>query len=529
MDIRGTQNLVTRASVAQPSHWLPLCLLVLCAFALGTAINYRDGLYHPPAVLWLNVAVVSGLIGCWLLKTKSAARNSVPYATAVIAIALACQFVQLYRNYPGTLWNTRHDDPRYELARQKDDERFIADPQKRIEARARIEQAEASLKNSRFQLAILLAAAIAAAGLLPWHWPRHLALPILLAIHFALGVWIIRNNPIPHIDVYVFQQESCAALLNGQNPYAITFPNIYGPHAFVYGSHMKVEDRVNFGFPYMPLSLFLALPGYLIAGDHRYSQLAAMTLAAILIACARPSILSYLAALLYLFTPRSFMVLEMAWTDPFVVLLLAATVFCALRRPRFTPYILGLFLATKQYLLFVPILAILLMQSPFHWRAYLKFLAKAAAVGLLVSAPLILLDPHAFIRSAVLWQFEQPFRKDALSYLAWHAWNKDALGYRAWYAWNFSEHHPASRTWLAFLAAALMSAFALRRCPRSPAGFAAAIAVVYLAFFSLNKQAFCNYYFFVIGAICCAIAASPTSFTLHPANIHQGTDAAVEV
>ena len=28
-----------------------------------------------------------------------------------------------------------------------------------------------------------------------------------------------------------------------------------------------------------------------------------------------------------------------------------------------------------------------------------------------------------------------------------------------------------------------------------------------LGFFAFNKQAFCNYYFFVIGAMCCAIAA----------------------
>ena len=32
--------------------------------------------------------------------------------------------------------------------------------------------------------------------------------------------------------------------------------------------------------------------------------------------------------------------------------------------------------------------------------------------------------------------------------------------------------------------------------------------LILLGFFSFNKQAFCNYYFFVIGAICCAIAAT---------------------
>src|SRR5262249_36858695 len=121
--------------------------------------------------------------------------------------------------------------------------------------------------------------------------------------HFAVGAWIIRSSPNPHIDVYVFQQESCQALLRGENPYALRFPNIYGPSAFVYGPGLKTEDRVNFGFPYPPLSLYMALPGYLLTGDHRYSQLAAVTLAAALLAYARPGLIARLAAMLYLFTP----------------------------------------------------------------------------------------------------------------------------------------------------------------------------------------------------------------------------------
>ena len=32
---------------------------------------------------------------------------------------------------------------------------------------------------------------------------------------------------------------------------------------------------------------------------------------------------------------------------------------------------------------------------------------------------------------------------------------------------------------------------------RDAAGFAAAVAITFLAFFAFNKQAFCNYYFFV--------------------------------
>jgi hypothetical protein len=43
--------------------------------------------------------------------------------------------------------------------------------------------------------------------------------------------------------------------------------------------------------------------------------------------------------------------------------------------------------------------------------------------------------------------------------------------------------------------------------PRNAGGFAGAVAMVYFTFFALNRQAFCNYYFLVIAAMCCAIAA----------------------
>ena len=41
----------------------------------------------------------------------------------------------------------------------------------------------------------------------------------------------------------------------------------------------------------------------------------------------------------------------------------------------------------------------------------------------------------------------------------------------------------------------------------TPAGFAACGSLVFFAFFAFAKQAFCNYYFMILGFICCAVAA----------------------
>src|SRR5207248_8919226 len=107
--------------------------------------------------------------------------------------------------------------------------------------------------------------------------------------------------------------------------------------------------RLNFGYPYPPLSLLLIVPAYQL-GDLRYAQLAAMALAGAFIALARPGRTAFAAAALLLFTPRGFFVLEAGWTEPFAVLFLAVTVFAACRSPRQLPVPLGLFLASKQYL-----------------------------------------------------------------------------------------------------------------------------------------------------------------------------------
>ena len=73
-------------------------------------------------------------------------------------------------------------------------------------------------------------------------------LPLLVALHFALGWWIIRAQPEPFIDVYVFHVEALRALGQGLDPYGRTIPNIYADEAF-YGTGVVVSGRVQVSFP----------------------------------------------------------------------------------------------------------------------------------------------------------------------------------------------------------------------------------------------------------------------------------------
>src|SRR5258706_2655055 len=228
-------------------------------------------------------------------------------------------------------------------------------------ARFRIGEIDSMFTATHFQIRLLILAGLAVLALLPWRIIPSIALPLMLVMWLFIGIWIIRQTPNPFIDVFVFQQESADALLHGKNPYSMTFTNIYGANSAVYAPELQKDGRVDFGFPYAPLSLLMILPGY-IAGDHRYAQLFALVIAAALIAYSRPGLIATLAAILLLTSSRVFMVIQLGWTEPLVILWLAATVFCACRYPKATPYMLGLLLAAKQYTIFIPPLAALLVK-----------------------------------------------------------------------------------------------------------------------------------------------------------------------
>ncbi len=317
---------------------------------------------------------------------------------------------------------------------------------------------------------------------------RRWLVPALLGLHLFLGAWMLRTSPAPYIDVFVFEAQGADALMAGTNPYAMTFPNIYG-HGDFYGPGLVENGRLLFGFPYPPLSLYFSTLSKWLTTDPRWAQVTALALAAGFMAYARGGRLGAGAAALLLMTPRGLFVLEQAWTEPFLVCLLAASVFCACRFPRALPYVFGLLLAVKQYTVFLVPLVLLL--TPLRGRALWGLLWRAGATALGVSLPLIVINVPAFIRSVVTLQLDQPFRTDALSYLAWWV----------------SQGNAQPPVWVAFAGVAVAIALALWRAPRTPAGFAASVALVYGVFFALNKQAFSNYYYFVVGALCVALAA----------------------
>ena len=315
-------------------------------------------------------------------------------------------------------------------------------------------------------------------------------LALLTVVHVGMGVWVILAPADPISDVWVFQQIGADELLQGHNPYAITrYPDIYGPGSPFYAPGLVEGGFLTFGFPYPPLSLLMALPGWALFGDHRFAQLLAMAGATWLIATARPDRFALVPAVLFLFTARTFLVLERGWTDPFVVLLLATTVWLAARGSSATVLALGLTVAVKQHLLVALPLGALLLR--WGWRPRWTIAWQAATTAAVISLPFVLWDVAAFVRSTIVLHLEQPFRADSMSYVAW-------LGQGG---------QPGLPVWTGFAMLVPVTALVVLRAARTPAGFAAAVAVVLLIFFLFSKQAFVHYHYLVIGCLCVAAAA----------------------
>ena len=77
------------------------------------------------------------------------------------------------------------------------------------------------------------------------------------------GVLIQSDKNESGVDVYMFQDKAASYALQDRDPYAETYPNIYdGPATErFYGQGLATSDKLEFGFPYTPLSLALILPG----------------------------------------------------------------------------------------------------------------------------------------------------------------------------------------------------------------------------------------------------------------------------
>jgi hypothetical protein len=445
-----------------------MTLAALAAAFISMALAMSWGTFDPIALAMVTLS--GGLALALLVRTRGRAAASGRLGIAVLAVALAASIVVDAAFAPGA----------------------YVDP-------SRLGAFRPTLAVAAFL--VLTLGWSTAPG-----WVARTRFPALLATFAGLGAIVIRASPAPAIDVWVYRLQGARALLDGFNPYSVGYPNIYGPGTpFLAATLLSADGRYVWAYPYTPLTLLLDVPGAML-GDVRWITLAALLASAWLVRrLGRGTLQAELAAALVLLQPSTLFVVEQAWTEPLVLVLVLATAWavtqCYSRWGESGAHgngwivaalVAGTTAGSKQYavLLLLPLVA----SMPAGLRLKASVLATASAIFLLV--PFLAWNPAALIRGLVSFQLEQPFRADALS----------------WPAALFALGYPALPTWPAFLAAAGVLALALR--PSIPVERALlTAAVAWLAFVSLNKQAFCNYYWLAAGLLFAVVATWPTNTT----------------
>lgn len=429
--------------------------LVVAALVLGAALQIGDGFYTPLALtLTVAATALAWAAVLWPRRLDGVVSDSAPLVAWLAFFGVQAQIVVLMLSPLGVNF---HRPMPYQ---------------------------QPGVIPALLVCAVALGVAMSARRM-----TRRLASLVLLVAIAWLGEATYRGSPRPHIDVVTVHEAAFEALADGRSPFSITFPDIYRGTLDAYPDGAVRDGMVHYGFPYPPLSLAMAWPG-LALGDLRYSELVAWVGTGLaIIAAGTGSSLALLSAGLVLLTPRAFYALEQAWTEPLALVWLAAAVWAARRRQLVAAAALaGLAAATKQYAVLAVLLLPLLAGD--DWRLARRLVLTAVVTAGITLLP-ALADPVGAWSSVVMVQVREELRLDALS-LAVPIFTMTGQALPG-----------------VLHAAVVLGAtgLALHRAPRTPAGFAAAVAVALATTFLFGKKAFCNYYVFVLAALVMAVAA----------------------
>jgi len=438
---------------------------ILIAALLGQAIHQNNGAFSPAAIFLVAVAILVSIVP---LFNSNFCNKLVKHEHLIplVAIILLVQFIQLLTFPPG-------------IYIQATDQAWLI-----------------------FTSIGVLAAFLTATCLSKDPLFGRLSFAFLFTTFILLCIWILRASPDPKIDVFYFQKDSIAKLLKFENPYASGFSNIYG-HSHFYGLGLVKDGILQFGYPYLPLDIIVAIPSYIL-GDLRITQVVAIGLSGLIFARIQPGPFGRGLAALYWFSPRSLFVIEQAWIEPLIVFFAAVMVVLFKKFPKSAGWTAGLLIASKQTMIWMPFLLPLLFVG--KCKKWWQPLLVAMIFAMLTCLPFFLWNPAAFWKSSVALQFIQPFRPDALSFPA------------LFYQIGLTGIHWS----IAFPMSMACIAIAYWKLPQTVAGWAMAACLTYIVFFAFNKQAFCNYYFMIIGLACLTAASTQCNETeIEPLNFGE--------
>ena len=429
---------------------ITVILLVVATSAFGYAAHWSHITYDTGAFRLIAVASLALLAALVLLGTPITTQTYAVLAAA-IAAALVAQFVAFLSLPPVFYPSPEADRTPYHVG----------------------------------QTLMILGLAALALSFVRNNQQLTLARNILLYGGFLVtGAFILTLSPDPAIDVYRLHRQAATDLLSGTSPYTLSQP--------VQDSYMTWLHWS--AYPYPPVPLLAQVPAHALLQETRWTNLIAMAATAFMITriarhAGLPGTVSDAIGALVLFQPRTFFILEQAWTEPISAALLVGAVHAYVRNQLTLSSILfGFAAVSKQYMV---VLAPLLLFLPKFRKKEILIAAAAAAATLL---PFLLWNAQGFWHGVVDSQLDTPVRLAASNSIA---------------AFLQREHEIEVATWVGFtlwILVPLAASLWRRTIPLAPiAAFTVSLALL----FNFGKQAFPNYYWLLAALSGLLIALLP--------------------
>ncbi|WP_394832189.1 hypothetical protein LVJ94_37310 [Pendulispora rubella] len=320
----------------------------------------------------------------------------------------------------------------------------------------------------------------------------------LFALFLILGgISVMLLSPRPHGGVFDIQTEAARTLLHGENPYR-TASSPGDPPTVLYASALAFA--IAHDVRWVPL-VTLVVTGFALRyiahrGIRPSAHLDPITAKAAALAASTirprgahgpvdhrpasslpfPGLAEDAPALMLWLTPKAYFFVEQSYTDMLPVALIALALVAHMRRmPTLTAALLGVALSAKQSMVWLVPLAILLGFGGVQWLA---FVAAAALTAM----------PFA------IWDYRSALRVVLDLYGGHPQSTIDGLTPTNWF---FRRYGIVPRAAPGLLSAAIVSAIAAWRAPRTRYAFALSAMIVFFVFCVLGRPMFVGSYFFL--------------------------------
>ena len=316
----------------------------------------------------------------------------------------------------------------------------------------------------------------------------------LIIVAVLIQVLCVFCSVVTGIDVTVMLQKACDYFVHFKNPYDARYPDIF------HGYYVKYYGSINY-MTYWPSVVYISSVFYFIFGDYRYAYIFISVVFALVIYRSRAKIgLSKENALLYILlwvsNPVLAYTINRGWIDVLVTLPFFLFLhYLNTRKLILSGLFLGIVLSVKlYYLLLTPFIFIYLI-SHFGFKRSVYFVAVCAGIFSATIVPFLVFDAHQFYQSTITFYSGMKLaRPDSLSWVS--------------YLTRLNLELISEGTYFS-LASIIGLCIWFMFCNKTITRLIEFSSVALMIFFMCARQAFCNYYLFVLFLFYMGIYFSP--------------------